>query len=638
MRLQQKTLIIVSLTSLALMTIAYLSSELTFTNNYRVLEENEAHRNIVRAASALADEISNLDTLNQSWAASDETYYFAQDRNPNFIEKVPTDNTFENARISLMVVTNSWKNLVFSKAFDLENRHAVTVPQTLEAQLKKEALYPQGGITSSVQGIILLSEGPMIISSRPVVTSEGTGPVVGTLLIGRYLSTTMIANLASTTGMSLSMNLFNNDMEPDFRIASASLSEQNPFFVKPINDNSMGAYTLINDIYGNRVIILGAGLPRPIYNQAKQAGYYFLLYVLGLGIAVALITVILLRGLVVSKLVGLSVKVRKIGKAQDLASRLPEVGNDEISELSRDINRMLVSIDRAQKSAYETEKKYRDLVERATDGIAIVKDRIFVYANPSLLKMSGYTQDELKNASASNYLPPDSLPLLFQTETVSENAAACETTFLHKSGRQVPVEVTAGPMSYEGDSAQLIFIRDISERKAAQDKLLEMATHDSLTGLPNRALLSDRFEVALAGARRSDKSLAIIILDLDMFKLVNDNAGHLAGDRLLIEVSRRLVEQLRETDTVARLGGDEFVILLTDIGTVIDAINKTDKILNSFAEPFPVDGVPLNVTASIGLAVFPQNGDDPETLLKAADDAMYRSKERGRNVYSIAIA
>lgn len=174
---------------------------------------------------------------------------------------------------------------------------------------------------------------------------------------------------------------------------------------------------------------------------------------------------------------------------------------------------------------------------------------------------------------------------------------------------------------------------DITERNRAESRLLQLANYDSLTGLPNRTLFHDRLTHALAKARRGKGMVALLFLDLDRFKLINDSLGHHAGDELLKFVSRRLLKNARENDTVARLGGDEFTIILEELQNTEDATTVARKILDVMNQPFIIDGHEMFVTTSIGIAIYPQDGEDIEELLKNADTAMYRAKEQGRNNY-----
>jgi diguanylate cyclase (GGDEF)-like protein len=173
-------------------------------------------------------------------------------------------------------------------------------------------------------------------------------------------------------------------------------------------------------------------------------------------------------------------------------------------------------------------------------------------------------------------------------------------------------------------------LRDITERRKLQERLERLAHYDSLTALPNRALFFDRLAGAVARARREERRFALLFIDLDGFKAVNDHYGHDAGDYLLFEIARRLRAAIRDSDTAGRMGGDEFTVLLDNIARPEDATAVADKIRSSLSEPIEIPaGSRVTVGASVGIAVFPDDGDDGETVLKAADSAMYAIKLAG---------
>ncbi|MFZ5990062.1 MAG: putative bifunctional diguanylate cyclase/phosphodiesterase, partial [Bacillota bacterium] len=181
----------------------------------------------------------------------------------------------------------------------------------------------------------------------------------------------------------------------------------------------------------------------------------------------------------------------------------------------------------------------------------------------------------------------------------------------------------------------IIVLKDITELKRTEEIIYNMEYFDSLTGLPNRTLFSDRLNMALAQARRNNQQSALIILDLDNFKTINDTLGHSVGDLLLKQVGEKIKSYLREVDTVARLGGDEFVILQPQINDISDATKVADRILEKFQCPWILEDKEYYITASMGIAIYPNDGQDEQTLFKNADTAMYRAKEVGRNNYQM---
>jgi diguanylate cyclase (GGDEF)-like protein len=206
----------------------------------------------------------------------------------------------------------------------------------------------------------------------------------------------------------------------------------------------------------------------------------------------------------------------------------------------------------------------------------------------------------------------------------------------HKDGAWRIVEAVGGLITGSSGAVSLVInCREITQRKQAEETIRHLAYHDSLTGLPNRALLEDRLAIALARAKRSGQTLAVIFLDLDEFKLINDTLGHSIGDELLRGAAERLKVLVRDGDTVARVGGDEFVLLLTDVEGVDDVVEVAERVGRSLKEPYRVARLELTVTSSAGISFFPADGEDATALLRNADTAMYRAKDEGRDNFQL---
>jgi diguanylate cyclase (GGDEF)-like protein len=206
---------------------------------------------------------------------------------------------------------------------------------------------------------------------------------------------------------------------------------------------------------------------------------------------------------------------------------------------------------------------------------------------------------------------------------------------VRRDGSEVPIENSVAPIhDREGKpTGAVVVFRDVSAARAMALEMTHSAQHDFLTGMPNRMLLNDRVNQAIAWAQRHAKKVAVLFLDLDGFKHINDSLGHATGDKLLQSVAKRLVDCVRGSDTVSRQGGDEFVVLLTEVGQSEDAAITARRMLQTVAQAHSVDQHDLHVTTSIGVSVFPDDGQDAETLIKNADTAMYQAKENGRQSY-----
>jgi diguanylate cyclase (GGDEF)-like protein/PAS domain S-box-containing protein len=315
---------------------------------------------------------------------------------------------------------------------------------------------------------------------------------------------------------------------------------------------------------------------------------------------------------------------------RELDEGLVAVMNDVGSQIGEFVERK-----RAEIALQESEKRMRSVLDNVSDGLATIDQAgIIESANPAVVKLFGYEEHELVGQPAeiliatthrsgfTNYLQHRltlDIPI----------SAAHESMGKRKSGSLFPLEFVVSSMQVGSRHLFIATMRDISERKAHTDALEYQALHDALTGLPNRSLFGDRLRQALLSARRNQNMFGVLLLDLDRFKDINDALGHDRGDTLLQEVTARLRGVLRATDTIARLGGDEFAVLTTDAKHPDDVVATARKILAALEGPFAIADQMVETGASIGIALYPVHGDDPTTLLRRADVAMYVAKRSG---------
>ena len=284
----------------------------------------------------------------------------------------------------------------------------------------------------------------------------------------------------------------------------------------------------------------------------------------------------------------------------------------------------------------ESEARFRLLFERNLAGVyRTTTDGRILDCNDACARIFGYeSRDEFLGCRASTlYFDDRERDRVLQMLNDQRSISNMELRLRRRDGTAVWVLENVNLLDHGVMEGTII---DITDRKHAQEQMEYQAYHDALTSLPNRVLFRDRIGVAQAHARRNGRAVAVMFLDLDQFKLVNDTLGHTVGDRLLQAIAARLVNCVRAEDTVARMGGDEFTILLADLSDRRGAANVAQKILEAVRHPVRVDEHELFVTTSIGIAIFPDDGDDAETLLKNADRAMYRAKELGRDNYQYA--
>jgi diguanylate cyclase (GGDEF)-like protein/PAS domain S-box-containing protein len=276
----------------------------------------------------------------------------------------------------------------------------------------------------------------------------------------------------------------------------------------------------------------------------------------------------------------------------------------------------------------ESEERYRGLASVAFDGVAVHFDGVLLQANRSFEAIFGYEDGGSKGLSIFELVIPEQRGY-FRRQL--DSGEVMELEGLRQDGRHVLIEASTRACSFLGEPAYVTAVRDISARKSAEQALQHQAYYDGLTGLPNRLLFFDRLGVAVEQAARGQGMLAVLLLDLDRFKNVNDSLGHAAGDSVLAEAAKRLGGCLRQGDTLSRLGGDEFTVLLNEVGGADEAAGVAEAMVARLNEPYLFQGQSLSLGASVGLALYPQHGTEPAVLIKHADAAMYAAKDNGRN-------
>lgn len=291
----------------------------------------------------------------------------------------------------------------------------------------------------------------------------------------------------------------------------------------------------------------------------------------------------------------------------------------------------------ARKVAEDVLRTQSAAFKASMDGIAILNEQgEFTYMNEAHSDLYGYDGTAEMIGKPWKMLYEDREFHRFSTEIMprlwSSGHWRGEATGRRRNGTTFPQEVSLTAL--EGGGLVCV-VRDTTERNVAEEQIRHLAYHDILTSLPNRLLFKDRLTVALSRAQRENSKLALLYLDLDHFKKINDSLGHNVGDHLLQAVASRIKECIRDSDTVARLGGDEFTVLVPVLSNAEDAALIASKIIHAVRNPYVIDGRDLFITTSIGISYFPEDGSDAETILKHADTAMYQAKENGRNTYQL---
>ncbi len=738
MALRQKTLLIIGVTLVSLIGVLYSTSSTILLGGFSKLEQQHTRENVERVQEALSDELAQLNLTTQDWAEWDQTYAFIENGNQEYIKTYLDDVSIASIKLNLMLYVHSSGRVVFGKGFDLTREQSIPISNNFKKYLSASGLLRHSNGGSSLTGLILLPEGPILIASRPILNNDGSGSIRGRLIVGRYLNAAAIKQLDKRTRLSITMYPVDAAaMPPDFRAVSSSLLKQEKILVRPLGKQTVAGYTVIKDIKGQPALVMRVDIARNIYQQGQASIYYLGLSLLIVGLVFSGAALLLLEQLILSRLFRLSSDVRRIGSNGALSARVLSItGKDELSSLAKTINGMLEALENSQRKQREREERYykynrvlaqltksqtlqhgdlnarfREITEVAACTLEAERASVWLYDAQSA-KM--YCVELYQRSTSQHFLADTELlaadyPAYYQalehertvatvdvctdpkTKKLSEcylcqaGIASMLNAPIRLNGQIVGV-ICIGHIGYSrewlleeqnfvgslADLAALVMeaserkrsqeelqkiyeelekrIRErtgelakaneelqaeIIERYLAEEKLLHEALHDPLTGLPNRALFKQRLESAIERAKRENYLLAVLFMDLDGFKVINDSLGHLVGDQLLVAIAQRLQTCLRPGDLVARLGGDEFTILLENLKDISDATNVAERILHELTLPFNLKEHEVFTAASIGIALSTTGNERPETLLHDADVTMYRAKALGKSRYEV---
>jgi diguanylate cyclase (GGDEF)-like protein/PAS domain S-box-containing protein len=305
---------------------------------------------------------------------------------------------------------------------------------------------------------------------------------------------------------------------------------------------------------------------------------------------------------------------------------------------------MVTNLQKIKDALEKSQDELQAIIHNVMDGIITIDESGLIQGfNPAAERIFGYAAPEVMGQNLKLLMPePDHSAhdgylhrYVHSNEKRVLGMRGREVVAVRKGGETFPMELSASEMMLGGQRYFIGIVRDITERKEAEARIAHLAHFDYLTNLPNRASFLNILDHSAGLAKRNKQMLAVLFIDLDGFKQINDTLGHEAGDLLLKGVSERFVQTLRESDTVARLGGDEFVMLLENIESARNAVLVAEKLVHALAAPFDLNGQPGKVGASIGIALFPEDAGDAKTLVMRADEAMYRAKHGGKNIWKL---
>lgn len=364
MTLRKKTLLLISITLSCLIAVLYVTSTTLLMRGFERVEVQNSRENVQRVVDAYNDKITKLSLMNEDWAEWDSTYRFIEDRNSTYIQENLLDAGLQRVKLDLIAYVNNERQLVFSSLLE-QNQHNQLLPESLHNYLLNNDILLQQD--NSQGGVILLPQGPLLISRRDILTSAGIGPSRGTLIVGRYLN---IEQLAQQTHFQITLYRYDSKQMPaDFQLAHQALTSSTLPFVQTLNENAIAGYTLLKDIDGKPAILLRVQMPRAIYQQGKVSMHYIGSLLFAVGLVFSIGTLLLLEKLVLSRLSRLSTGVSIIGTSGNLSARVIVSGKDELARLANNINLMLRQLQKSQKTLQSSEERYRVFLAQSSEGI-----------------------------------------------------------------------------------------------------------------------------------------------------------------------------------------------------------------------------------------------------------------------------
>lgn len=477
MKLRRKTLSIVGITIAGLTGILYVASSSILLGSLIKAEEQEATQVVRGVLSVFGQTADDFNSRFADWSSWDDTYAFIQNRNSEFIASNLIPEGLANIRVNIAIFVNTSGKIVYGTGLDSQKLKLTPVPEALKRRISlSDPLLQHPNAKSSLAGILLLPSGPILITSRPILTTKSTGPIRGTLVFGRNLDAAGIAKVSKITRLPLIVHSVNESRLPaDFQKAREKLSEKKPILVRPLSEESIAGYAMIRDIYNQPALLLRVDIPREIYRQGQISLLYLLISVGLAGVGLVGCTLLLLEHLVLSRLTGLAKAVNRVSSSQDLSVRLPVTGEDELSDLAHTINGMLSALAIAESEQLEEKARYQAVVEQATDCIFLwdAQTKRLLEANTAFRNLLDYRLDGISQLTIYDIIAysKDIIDSNIDLLVADKKFRIGEVLYRRRDGSCVDVEVSASVISYGGREIICTVVRDITERKQAEAEL-----------------------------------------------------------------------------------------------------------------------------------------------------------------------
>ncbi len=618
MSLKTKTILTFLVLFISINVSLYVFAKYILFDNLSKLEKEDVKQKVISFARDLDTYLDDLNSSLQNIASQENLHTFLKSKDTNSLNSLNIKKHIETLKLSFFLITDRKGNILFSHYNDINSKVIKRFTTYIINRKKKNA------------GIIKLDYFTYLISINPVKIVE-FNKTEGYIIAGKIVDKRILTNLSKDRFKTVSIGNYRYFKWKDYNLNGKFIDNIKYSF--NISENKfIDTYILFSDIVNSTEIGFHGKAIRGLYIAVREKIYEYIMIFFITGTLIIGFIYFIIDRYIINRLISIAKQVKEIGSQKQLDKRISVRDKDEITDVANSINSMLEEIHKYQEKLKEEEALFKTLANLSPIGIYIIKNKKLNYVNDAMELITGYKKEEILNKSLESLIVKEDLPKLEKAVKLKTNEPV-EVRFITKSNDSKHIIVSFRGIKRENEDLILGVAIDITELKIAQKKIEFMAYHDPLTKLPNRNLFFDILKQELKMAKREKRYLAVMFIDLDRFKEINDTYGHDYGDSVLQVIGKRLKSSLRESDIVARLGGDEFGVILPSIKRPSDASIIANKILKQVQKPVIVKGKEFLLTTSIGIAIYPNDGKSPEELVKAADAAMYKAKFEGKNKY-----
>lgn len=613
MKNRKKLLIVLGMGVCALALMSLAASNVLFVADLKKLETERIQLNMSRVLATFSAEMDAMKRTVSDWAIWDDTYSFMKTGDSDYPRKYLQPEALAVINVAMVLFVDTHGRLMNGVSYDPSRKNLVPVSEEDLKSLLHQGILPVTQRPDWIMGgVVLLPRGPVIISSHDILKSDGSGPSAGTLIMARRIDPSTAPSLAGMEPVPVSFHHINDKEIPaDLGKKSSFATSAPSIAIRSVDSDALVAYYVLKGSGGVPAVVVRTVLPMATVKPLRGLLLSHLLWVTGIVLISLPFVIYFLRTLITSW--------RHIRETSDGGGETRQ----EIEYLAR--------------SALEMLPEHIAILDENGTIIAVNQHwKNFTPVNPLVGTAAPEGANYLALCEAATGENAE-YALAFAAgirSVLSETKELFSLEFSCKSGETQRWYLgRVSRFTVNGRARIMVVQKNITDLKDAERDIRKLACYDPLSGLPNRFLMHDRLTLSLARAKRNHSLVAVLLFDLDCFKLINESFGHSSGDILLSAVALRLSEHVRESDTLARMGGDEFVLILNDIIAEEEVVRMVRKILDSLSPPFEIGKQEVFVGVSVGIALYPADAKEKDRLLKCAETAMYQAKKRGGNSY-----